>query len=117
MQPPPDSIIVRVVQEPVRSTTIVDVLLGSLGLVGALLFAALVLGVILGGGMIALKLLAGTLQPRTDTRFRVLARYAALAVGPPALLLTRRDRRPRLQRFLILQDGIEQRFCDLLAIG
>jgi hypothetical protein len=69
MQPPPDSIIVRVVQEPVRSTTIVDVLVGSIGLVGALLFAALVLGVILGGGMIALKLLRArySLEPTPDS--------------------------------------------------
>jgi hypothetical protein len=46
---PPNPIIVKVVEEPVKSTTIVDVLLGSLGLVGVLLFAALVLGAILGG--------------------------------------------------------------------
>ena len=69
MQPPPDSIIVKVVQEPVRSTTIVDVLLGSIGLVGVLLFAALVLGVILGGGMIALKLLRArySIEPVPDS--------------------------------------------------
>jgi hypothetical protein len=69
MQPPPDSIIVKVVQEPVRSTTIVDVLLGSIGLVGVLLFAALVLGVILGGGMIALKLLRArySIEPAPDS--------------------------------------------------
>ena len=69
MQPPPDSIIVKVVQEPVRSTTIVDVLLGSIGLVGVLLFAALVLGVILGGGMIALKLLRArySIDPGPDS--------------------------------------------------
>ena len=29
---PPDSIIVKVIEEPVKSTTIVDVLVGSLGL-------------------------------------------------------------------------------------
>ena len=52
---PPDSIIVKVVEEPVKSTTIVDVLLGSLGLVGVLLLAALVLGVILGGTLIGIK--------------------------------------------------------------
>jgi len=69
MQPPPDSIIVKVVQEPVRSTTIVDVLLGSLGLVGVLLFAALVLGVVLGGSMIALKLLRArySIEPTPDS--------------------------------------------------
>lgn len=53
---PPDSIIVKVVQEPVKSTTIVDVLVGSIGLVGALLLAAVVLGAILGATLIGIKL-------------------------------------------------------------
>jgi hypothetical protein len=66
---PPDSIIVRVVEEPVKSTTIVDVLLGSLGLVGALLLAALVLGVILGGALIGVKLFRAryNLEPVPDS--------------------------------------------------
>ena len=69
MQPPPDSIIVKVVQEPVRSTTIVDVLLGSLGLVGVLLFAALLLGVVLGAAMIGWKLVRAryNLEPPPDS--------------------------------------------------
>jgi hypothetical protein len=66
---PPDPIIVRVVQEPVKSTTIVDVLLGSLGLVGVLLLAALVLGAILGGMMIGIKLFRAryNLEPVPDS--------------------------------------------------
>ena len=66
---PPNPIIVKVVEEPVKSTTIVDVLLGSLGLVGVLLFAALVLGAILGGAMIAFKLLRARydLEPVPDS--------------------------------------------------
>jgi hypothetical protein len=66
---PPDPIIVRVVEEPVRSTTIVDVLLGSLGLVGVLLLAALVMGAILGGAMIGIKLLRAryNLEPVPDS--------------------------------------------------
>ena len=66
---PPDPIIVRVVQEPVKSTTIVDVLLGSLGLVGVLLLAALVLGTILGGMMIGIKLFRAryNLEPAPDS--------------------------------------------------
>jgi len=55
MQPPPDSIIVKVIEEPVKSTTIVDVLVGSLGLVGALLLAAVVMGAILGATLIGIK--------------------------------------------------------------
>jgi hypothetical protein len=66
---PTDPIIVRVVEEPVRSTTIVDVLLGSLGLVGVLLLAALVMGAILGGAMIGIKLLRAryNLEPVPDS--------------------------------------------------
>jgi hypothetical protein len=66
---PPDSIIVRVIEEPVKSTTIVDVLLGSLGLVGALLLAALVLGAILGGALIGIKLFRAryNLEPVPDS--------------------------------------------------
>ena len=53
---PPDPIIVRVVQEPVKSTTIVDVLVGSIGLVAALVLAAVILGALLGGILIAIKM-------------------------------------------------------------
>jgi uncharacterized protein YneF (UPF0154 family) len=69
MQPPPDSIIVRVVEEPVKSTTIVDVLLCSLGLVAVLLLAALVLGAILGGVLIGIKLFRAryNLEPVPDS--------------------------------------------------
>ena len=74
---PPDPIIVKVVQEPVRETTIVDVLLGSLGLVGALLLAALVLGVILGGTLIGIKKFRAryNLEPVPDSE--------SLRVTPP----------------------------------
>jgi hypothetical protein len=59
-QPPPagSPIIVRVVEQPVHETTISDVVLGSIGLVGVLLVAALLLGLILGGGLILFKRLA-----------------------------------------------------------
>jgi uncharacterized protein YacL len=74
---PPDSIIVKVVQEPVRSTTIVDVLVGSLGLVGALLLAALVLGAILGATLIGIKIFRAryNLEPVPDSE--------ALRITPP----------------------------------
>jgi hypothetical protein len=66
---PPDPIIVRVVQEPEKSTTIVDVLLGSLGLVGVLLLAAVVLGVLLACTMIGIKLFRAryNLEPAPDS--------------------------------------------------
>jgi hypothetical protein len=50
-----EPIIVRVVEQPVHETTIADVIFGSLGLVGIMLFAALLLGLLLGGGLILLK--------------------------------------------------------------
>jgi hypothetical protein len=48
-------IIVHVIETPVRSTTVADVLLGSIGLAGVLVLAALLLGALLGGGLILLK--------------------------------------------------------------
>jgi hypothetical protein len=48
-------IIVRVIQPPVESTTIVDVLVGAIGLTGVLVLAAIFLGVVLGGVLIGLK--------------------------------------------------------------
>lgn len=50
-----DPIIVRVVEQPVRETSIADVILGSLGLVGVMLTAALLLGLLLGGVLIGFK--------------------------------------------------------------
>ena len=70
----PEPIIVRVVEQPVHETTISDVIFGSLGLVGVLLIAAAVLGLLLGGGLIAFKRLRkrDTLDPDGDaTSFRV----------------------------------------------
>ena len=55
MQSRNDPIIVRVVEQPVHETTISDVILGSLGLVGVLLAAALLLGLLLGGGLVLFK--------------------------------------------------------------
>ncbi|MEO8077354.1 MAG: hypothetical protein ABI818_13565 [Acidobacteriota bacterium] len=48
-------IIVRVIPSPVESTTIVDVLVGAIGLTGVLVMAAVLLGLILGGILIGLK--------------------------------------------------------------
>ena len=54
---PANPIMVRVVETPVESTTVADVLIGSLGLTGALLLAAAVLGGLLGAILIGIKLL------------------------------------------------------------
>jgi hypothetical protein len=48
-------IIVRVVEQPVHETTLSDVILGSLGLVGILLVCAAILGLVLGGALITFK--------------------------------------------------------------
>lgn len=48
-------IIVRVVETPVHQTTLTDVIFGALGLVGVLVLAAALMGVVLGGGLIAYK--------------------------------------------------------------
>ena len=69
-----EPIIVRVVEQPVHETTISDVIFGSLGLVGVLLISAALLGLLLGGGLIAFKRLRrrDTLDPDDDAgSFRV----------------------------------------------
>ena len=50
-----DPIMVRVVEQPVHETTIADVILGSLGIVGVLLMCALLLGCVLGAGLVLYK--------------------------------------------------------------
>jgi len=61
-------IIVRVVEQPVDETSIADVILGSLGLVGVMLISALLLGLLLGGALIAFKRLRAKdgLDPEHD---------------------------------------------------
>lgn len=63
-----DPIIVRVVEEPVHETSISDVIVGSLGLVGVLLVCALILGALLGGGLVLYKRLTARdgLDPEDD---------------------------------------------------
>jgi hypothetical protein len=48
-------IVVRVIEEPVKSTGVGDVVLGALGLTGVMLLAALLLGAALGGLLIGIK--------------------------------------------------------------
>jgi hypothetical protein len=69
MLQPANPIMVRVIEEPVQTTTLSDVLIGSLGLTGAMLLAAAVLGAILGGILIGIKLLRAryNLEPVPDS--------------------------------------------------
>ena len=47
-------IVVRVMEEPVESTGVADILIGALGLTGVMLLVALLLGAVLGGVLIGL---------------------------------------------------------------
>ena len=48
-------VMVRVVEQPVDSTSVADVLLGSIGLAGVLILVAVVLGSLLGGLLIGVR--------------------------------------------------------------
>jgi hypothetical protein len=48
-------IVVRVMEEPVKSTGVSDILIGALALTGVILLAALLLGLLLGGILIGIK--------------------------------------------------------------
>ena len=69
MLQPGNPIMVRVIETPAKETTIVDVLVGSLGLTMVMILAALLLGAILGGLLIGVKLLRArfNLEPPPDS--------------------------------------------------
>ena len=46
---------VRVIDQPVESTTVADVLIGAIGLTGVLVIGAVLLGALFGGLLIAVK--------------------------------------------------------------
>jgi hypothetical protein len=62
-------IVVRVMEEPVKSTGIADILVGALGLTGVMLLAALLLGGVLGAILIGVKRLRAryNLEPVPDS--------------------------------------------------
>jgi hypothetical protein len=66
---PGNPIVVRVIEEPVETTGIADILVGALGLTGVMLLAALLLGTLLGGILIAIKRLRAkyNLEPVPDS--------------------------------------------------
>jgi ABC-type nitrate/sulfonate/bicarbonate transport system permease component len=69
-QPPP--IVVRVVEQPIRQTSIADLILGSLATVAILLLIAAALGLLLGGILIGIKrLLARDGLPTQEERERL----------------------------------------------
>ena len=62
-------IIVQLVQQPVESTSLADVLVGAIGLTGALILLAVLLGGAFGGLLIGVKLLRRRLnqEPASDS--------------------------------------------------
>ncbi|NUR55266.1 MAG: hypothetical protein HOQ29_12530 [Acidobacteria bacterium] len=50
-----DPVIVRLVDQPVRDTSVADVIIGAIGLTGLLLITAALLGLVLGGILIGVK--------------------------------------------------------------
>jgi len=64
-----EPIVVRVLEEPVKSTGVADILVGALGLTGVMLLAALLLGAALGGILIGIKKLRAKygLEPVPDS--------------------------------------------------
>jgi hypothetical protein len=62
-------VMVHVVQEPVESTSVADVLIGAFGLTGVLILVALILGALFGGVLIGIKKLRARydLEPVPDS--------------------------------------------------
>jgi hypothetical protein len=69
VQQPAQPIVVHVLDEPVKSTGVADILIGAFGLTGVLLLAALLLGALLGGILIGIKKLRAKygLEPVPDS--------------------------------------------------
>jgi hypothetical protein len=65
-------IIVRVVEQPVHSTSISDVIIGAIGLTGLLLLTAALLGAVLGGILIGIKLLRARLDLESPSEIDAL---------------------------------------------
>lgn len=59
-------IMVHVVEQPVESTTLSDVLVGAFGLTGALLIVALLAGLVLGGALIGFRRFRDRNKPHRD---------------------------------------------------
>ena len=71
-------IVVRVLEEPVKSTGVADILVGALGLTGVMLLAALLLGALLGGVLIGIKKLrAKSTSSRSPTPRRSASRLVS----------------------------------------
>ena len=65
----PQPVMVRVLDQPVESTSVADVLIGAIGLTGVLILVAILLGAALGGLLIGVKKLRQryNLEPIPDS--------------------------------------------------
>jgi len=60
---PSGPVVVKILQEPARETTVVDVLLGAIGLTGVLILIALLMGLALGGFFILYRKVQARRRP------------------------------------------------------
>ena len=65
-------IIVRVVQPPIESTTVADVLIGAMGLTGLLVLVAILLGGAFGGALIGFKILRRRLNTDAEEQSEII---------------------------------------------
>ena len=60
---PQQPVVVKIIEEPVRETTVVDVLLGAIGLTGVLVLIAVLCGALLGGLFILYRKVQAKYRP------------------------------------------------------
>jgi hypothetical protein len=60
---PQEPVLVKILEEPARETTVVDVLLGAFGLTGVLILIALLCGAIFGGLFVLYRKLQARRRP------------------------------------------------------
>jgi hypothetical protein len=82
VQKPPEAFIVTVINEPPKETTVGDVVVGSLGMAGALLLLSLVLGAVAGGILV----LWFKWRPRNWRPMPPVSPSLIGADGPPSLI-------------------------------
>ncbi len=66
LQPPPDGMTVKIMPAPSEVEGLADVLLGSLGLAGALVLAGVVLAIVFAGGLFLFRSLLGDPFPNAS---------------------------------------------------
>jgi hypothetical protein len=65
LQQPSAPVVVRILEEPARETTVVDVLIGAIGLTGVLVVIAVICGAALGGLFVLYRKIQARRRPYT----------------------------------------------------